>query len=179
MCKVSHLVYCVCSAWLRTPCGGPPTPGPGTASGLTAPTGTTLPSSRKGEQRNLSLLHWHSMGQGHEIFDPFLLLLKKPGFSFHTSTVSCFLFLHFYLTIQHCLPLIDRLREQAYNWVSKGQRLHVTGRIIYGEVGGLFQCFGSIFIVSGSGQKSEYGSRTGSRRPLNPDSDPKNRFFEL
>lgn len=26
------------------------------------------------------------------------------------------------------------LREQAYNYVTKGARIHVTGRIIYGEV---------------------------------------------
>ncbi len=29
---------------------------------------------------------------------------------------------------------LQRLREQAYNWVAKGQRLHITGKILYGEV---------------------------------------------
>jgi hypothetical protein len=42
-----------------------------------------------------------------------------------------------------------RLREQAYNWVNKGQRLHVTGRIIYGEVNIFLKimCYENCFFV--------------------------------
>ena len=57
------------------------------------------------------------------------------------------------------------------------QFLLLTGIILLNKTGlTFFQCFGSIFIESGSRKKSQSGS--GSRKALNPYPDP-SYFFTL